>query len=110
MHSPRKGSGVVPVWGVVFASQGIVLHVAYSRAMPRDEFANAESTRAELAALANTLDQCRQRLGDLAVTRAMAVHNPDEPHAGDNLLTTIYEAERGVNTALRLVQRAARSR
>jgi hypothetical protein len=40
----------------------------------------------------------------------MAVHNPDEPHAGDNLLTTIYEAERGVNTALRLVQRAARSR
>jgi hypothetical protein len=40
----------------------------------------------------------------------MAVHDPNQPHAGDDLLTAIYEAERGVNTALRLVQRAARSR
>jgi hypothetical protein len=38
------------------------------------------------------------------------VHDPNQPHAGDDLLTAIYEAERGVNTALRLVQRAARSR
>ena len=78
--------------------------------MPRDESANAATTRAELAALANTLDQARQRLSDLATQRGMAVHNPDEPHAGDDLLTAIYEAERGVNNALRLVQRAARSR
>lgn len=78
--------------------------------MPRDDDAQAESTRAELAALANTLDQCRARLGDLATRRGMAVHDPNQPHAGDELLTAIYEAERGVNTALRLVQRAARSR
>lgn len=78
--------------------------------MPRHDDAQAESTRAELAALANTLDQCRARLSDLATQRGMAVHDPDQPHAGDDLLTAIYEAERGVNTALRLVQRAARSR
>ena len=78
--------------------------------MPRDADASAESTRAELAALANTLDQCRARLGDLAMQRGMAVQNPDDPYAGDDLLTAIYEAERGVNNALRLVQRAARSR
>jgi hypothetical protein len=78
--------------------------------MPRDESANAESTRAELAALANTLDQCRARLGDLAIQRGMAVHDPDQPHAGDDLLSAIYEAERGVNNALRLVQRATRVR
>ncbi len=84
--------------------------LTYSRAMPRDDSANAETTRAELAALANTLDQCRARLGDLASQRGMAVHDPNQPHAGDDLLTAIYEAERGVNNALRLVQRAARSR
>jgi hypothetical protein len=38
----------------------------------------------------------------------MVVADPDDPNAGDDLLTAIYEAERGVNTALRLVQRAAR--
>jgi len=89
---------------------GPVITLVYSRAVPRDESVNAESTRAELAALANTLDQCRQRLGDLGIQRSMAVHDPDQPHAGDNLLSAIYEAERGVNNALRLVQRASRSR
>jgi hypothetical protein len=74
----------------------------------RDKSANADSTRAELAALANSLEQCRNRLAALAESRGMAVANPDDPNAGDDLLTSIYEAERGVNTALRLVQRAAR--
>ena len=76
--------------------------------MPRDKSADADSTRAELAALANSLDQCRERLAALAESRGMVVANTDDPNAGDDLLTAIYEAERGVNTALRLVQRAAR--
>lgn len=76
--------------------------------MPRDVSANADSTRAELAALANTLEQCRERLAALAESRGMAVINPEDPNAGDDLLTSIYEAERGVNAALRLVQRASR--
>jgi hypothetical protein len=76
--------------------------------MPRDASANADSTRAELSALAYTLEQCRERLSALAESRGLAVANPDDPNAGDDLLTAIYEAERGVNAALRLVQRAAR--
>jgi hypothetical protein len=76
--------------------------------MSRDASANAASTRAELAALANTLEQCRGRLSALAESRGMAVVDPDDPSSGDDLLTAIYEAERGVNAALRLVQRAAR--
>jgi hypothetical protein len=76
--------------------------------MARDKSAHADSTRAELAALANSLDQCRERLAALAESRGMVVADPDDPNAGDDLLTAIYEAERGVNTALRLVQRAAR--
>ncbi|CAB4986786.1 unannotated protein [freshwater metagenome] len=38
----------------------------------------------------------------------MAIRDPNNADAGDDLLTAIYEAERGVNTALRLVLRASR--
>ena len=70
--------------------------------------ANTESTRAELAALADSLDRCRERIADLAQRRAMAIRDPNVADVGDDMLMAMYEAERGVNTALRLVQRAAR--
>ena len=70
--------------------------------------ANTDTTRAELAALADTLDRCRERIADLAQRRAMAIRDPKSPEVGDDLLMAMYEAERGVNSALRLVQRAVR--
>ena len=70
--------------------------------------ANTESTRAELAALADSLERCRERFADLAQRRAMAIRDPNAADVGDDMLMAMYEAERGVNTALRLVQRAAR--
>lgn len=70
--------------------------------------ANTESTRAELAALADSLERCRERIADLAQRRSMAIRDPKSPDVGDDMLMAMYEAERGVNTALRLVQRAAR--
>ncbi|NDC45439.1 MAG: hypothetical protein EBZ55_05040 [Actinobacteria bacterium] len=70
--------------------------------------ANTESTRAELAALADALERCRERIADLAQRRAMAIRDPQAADVGDDMLMAMYEAERGVNTALRLVQRAAR--
>ncbi|MFM8811195.1 MAG: hypothetical protein ACKOEK_03345 [Actinomycetota bacterium] len=70
--------------------------------------ANTESTRAELAALADSLERCRERIADLAQRRAMAIRDPNAADVGDDMLMVMYEAERGVNTALRLVQRAAR--
>ena len=70
--------------------------------------ANTESTRAELSALADSLERCRERIADLAQRRAMAIRDPNAAEVGDDLLMAMYEAERGVNTALRLVQRAAR--
>ena len=76
--------------------------------MPRDISTNTASTRAELAALASTLEQCRDRIGALAETRAMAVRDPNNADFGDDLLTAIYEAERGLNNSIRLVQRAAK--
>ena len=70
--------------------------------------ANTESTRAELSALADSLERCRERIADLAQRRAMAIRDPNAAEVGDDLLMAMYEAERGVNTALRLVQRAVR--
>ena len=70
--------------------------------------ANTESTRAELAALVDSLERCRERIADLAQRRAIAIRDPNSAEVGDDLLMAMYEAERGVNTALRLVQRAAR--
>ena len=70
--------------------------------------ANTESTRAELAALADSLERCRERIADLAQRRAMAIRDPQAADVGDDMLMAMYEAERGVNTALRLVQRAVR--
>lgn len=70
--------------------------------------ANTETTRAELAALADTLDRCRERIADLAQRRTMSIRDPNAAEVGDDMLMAMYEAERGVNTALRLVQRAVR--
>lgn len=76
--------------------------------IPRMSDANTDTTRAELAALADTLDRCRERIADLAQRRAMAIRDPNSLEVGDDLLMAMYEAERGVNSALRLVQRAVR--
>ncbi len=72
------------------------------------KMSNTQSTKAELAAIADTLDRCRERLSTLGASRLMAIRDPKNADAGDDLLTAIYESERGLNTALRLVQRAAR--
>jgi hypothetical protein len=64
-----------------------------------------DSDRAELAALAATLDACRERITDLA--RRRAASRADD--GGDDLLALIFEAERGVVAAQRLVERAARA-
>ncbi len=69
---------------------------------------NTQSTKAELAAIADTLESCAERLSTLGASRLMAIRDPKNADTGDDLLTAIYESERGLNTALRLVQRAAR--
>ena len=76
--------------------------------MPKREAGNSASTAAELAALADTIEGCRERLASLASSRAMAVRNDKDPDAGDDMLSAIYEAERGLNNAHRLVMRAER--
>ena len=82
--------------------------VMSGRSIPWMSDANTETTRAELAALADTLDRCRERIADLAQRRAMSIRDPNAAEVGDDMLMAMYEAERGVNTALRLVQRAVR--
>jgi hypothetical protein len=84
-----------------------VTRIATVAPMPRDLSAHTASTKAELGAIGSVLDQCRERLSALAVSRGLAVNDPDDP-SGDDLLTAIYEAERGVSAAARLVERAAR--
>lgn len=76
--------------------------------MPKHDAGNSVSTAAELEALADTIESCRQRLASLAASRAMAVRSENDPDAGDDMLSAIYEAERGLNNAHRLVLRAAR--
>ena len=76
--------------------------------MPKQDSGNSASTAAELAALADTIEGCRQRIASLASSRAMVVRNDNDPDAGDDMLSAIYEAERGLNNAHRLVLRAAR--
>lgn len=73
-----------------------------------DISANTASTAAELAALADTIERCCQRIGSLASSRAMAVRHESNPDVGDDMLSAIYEAERGLKNAHRLVVRAAR--
>jgi len=77
--------------------------------MMRDDISgNTDSTAAELAALADTIERCCQRIASLASSRVMVVRHESNPDIGDDMLSAIYEAERGLNTAHRLVIRAAR--
>lgn len=69
---------------------------------------NTASTAAELSALADTIERCCQRIGTLASSRVMAVRQESNPDVGDDMLSAIYEAERGLKNAHRLVVRAAR--
>ena len=69
-----------------------------------------ESALAELAALAENVERCRERLVALAESQRLATHDPKKPENDDGLLMAIYEAERGLINAVRLLQRAARSR
>ena len=68
--------------------------------------ANA-SAAAELAALVDAVETCRSRLTALAERRNAATRGKDDE--ADSLLVAIYEAERGLSTAIRLLQRATRS-
>jgi hypothetical protein len=63
------------------------------------ESPNRASALAELAALAENVERCRERIVALAESQRLA-----------GLLMAIYEAERGLINAVRLLQRAARSR
>jgi hypothetical protein len=58
----------------------------------------SSATAAELSAAAEVIESYRRRIGDLA-----------GPHLGterDDLVSAIYEAERSLRTAERLLQRA----
>ena len=65
------------------------------------------SAGAELAALVDAVEACRSRLTSLAERRNSAARDRDAD--SDSLLVAIYEAERGLSTAIRLLQRAVRS-
>ena len=69
-----------------------------------------QSALAELAALAENVERCRERLVALAESQRMATFNNKEPENDDGLLMAIYEAERGLTSAVRLLQRAIRTR
>ena len=76
--------------------------------MSNQNSSDAVSMSAELSALADTLEQCCQRIGSLAASRVIAVRQQSDPNIGDDVLAAIYEAERGLNYAHRLLVRAAR--
>jgi hypothetical protein len=65
------------------------------------------SARAELAALVDAVEACRARLTALAERRQSAARGRDDE--ADSLLVSIYEAERGLTGAIRLLQRAVRT-
>lgn len=65
------------------------------------------SAAAELAALVDAVETCRSRLSALAERRNAALRGDNDD--ADSLLVSIYEAERGLSTAVRLLQRAVRS-
>ena len=65
------------------------------------------SAAAELAALVDAVEACRARLTALAEQRNAAVRTKEDE--ADSLLIAIYEAERGLSTAIRLLQRATRT-
>ena len=69
-----------------------------------------QSALAELAALAENVERCRERIVSLAESQRLATFDPKKPEEDDGLLTAIYEAERGLVNAVRLLQRAARTR
>ena len=69
---------------------------------------NESNDSAELSALADTIDQCCQRIASLASTRSMHVRHESDSDVGNDMLSAIYEAERGLKNAHRLVVRAAR--
>ena len=77
--------------------------LAFTRMSDRD---NA-SAAAELAALVDAVEACRARLTALAERRNAAVRMKEDE--ADSLLIAIYEAERGLSTAIRLLQRATRT-
>ena len=74
------------------------------------ESPNRASALAELAALAENVERCRERIVALAESQRLATYDPKKPENDDGLLMAIYEAERGLINAVRLLQRAARSR
>ena len=75
------------------------------------ESPNRASALAELAALAENVERCRERIVALAESQRLATYDPKKPEDNDDgLLMAIYEAERGLISAVRLLQRAARSR
>lgn len=82
--------------------------MTYDLLMSDDVFTNTASTTAELAALADTIERCCQRIGSLASSRVRVVRHESNPDVGDDMLSAIYEAERGLKNAHRLVVRAAR--
>ncbi len=65
------------------------------------------SAAPELAALVDAVEACRARLTALAERRNAAIRTKQDD--ADSLLVSIYEAERGLSTAIRLLQRAART-
>lgn len=72
--------------------------------------AERHSILSELSAIAESVERCRHRIVALAESQRLAVHDPKKPENDDGMLMAIYEAERGLINAVRLLQRATRSR
>ena len=68
------------------------------------------SALAELAALAENVERCRERIVALGESVRLATYDPNKPENDDGLMMAIYEAERGLINAVRLLQRATRAR
>jgi len=83
----------------------VARRIAFTR-MASDQSARDASAAAELAALVDAVESCRSRLTSLAERRNAASRSNDD---ADSLLVAIYEAERGLSTAIRLLQRAVRT-
>lgn len=75
--------------------------------MESDRSRDNASAAAELAALVDAVESCRSRLTSLAERRNAVSRGTDDD--ADSLMVAIYEAERGLSTAIRLLQRAVRT-
>lgn len=92
--------------GIDVSVAPLARRIAFTR-MASDQSARDASAAAELSALVDAVESCRSRLTSLAERRNAASRSDNDD--ADSLLVAIYEAERGLSTAIRLLRRAVRT-